>query len=286
MLQIDLADVQKLAPFNDNVRFLFCGIDVFSRFAFVIPLATKSADDTLEAWQKVLNQAKHWPQSVVSDRGSEIKNKKFIEFCHKHGIHTSYSDTSVHSPYIERFIGTLKVLMTKYRTEKQTNRFIDQLHKLVDTYNSRRHSTIKLTPKQGELEKYHGQMRRENQKRWDKVKKKKPRYRVGQLVLVSKQKETFFRKFHQHMQEEVFRIKKIKTNLPKPLYGLESYDDREEIEGLFYEFELTPIKITDKTFKIEKILENKQIQGENWVLVKFRGYREPSWTKESDIIEL
>lgn len=41
-LDIDLMDMQSLAKTNDNVRFLLVAIDVFSRFAWVVPLKDKT----------------------------------------------------------------------------------------------------------------------------------------------------------------------------------------------------------------------------------------------------
>ena len=38
VIQIDLADMQELATKNKNVKYLLCVIDVFTRFAWVIPL--------------------------------------------------------------------------------------------------------------------------------------------------------------------------------------------------------------------------------------------------------
>ena len=39
----DLADVQLISKFNKGFRFLLCVIDVFSKYAWVIPLKDKKA---------------------------------------------------------------------------------------------------------------------------------------------------------------------------------------------------------------------------------------------------
>jgi hypothetical protein len=48
--QIDLADLQKISKFNDNNRYLVTCIDVFSKFAWVVPIKNKKSDTVLEAF--------------------------------------------------------------------------------------------------------------------------------------------------------------------------------------------------------------------------------------------
>ena len=38
---VDLADMQLLSKFNKGLRFLLCVIDIFSKYAWVIPLKGK-----------------------------------------------------------------------------------------------------------------------------------------------------------------------------------------------------------------------------------------------------
>ena len=46
-------------------------IDIFTRYGFAIPIKSKNADDTLEAFKKILQQAKTYPSTVFSDRGNK-----------------------------------------------------------------------------------------------------------------------------------------------------------------------------------------------------------------------
>ncbi len=47
--QIDLADMQNISKYNDNFRYLVSCTDVFSQFAWVIPIKNKQAQSFLEA---------------------------------------------------------------------------------------------------------------------------------------------------------------------------------------------------------------------------------------------
>ena len=72
-LQIDLADVGNLSTANDGIRYLLVTIDVFTRFGFVVPLKNKKAEETLEGFKLVLQEAKQYPRTIFCDRGSEFK---------------------------------------------------------------------------------------------------------------------------------------------------------------------------------------------------------------------
>ena len=43
MWRVDLADMQLLSKFNKGLRFLLYDIDIFSKYAWVIPLKDKKA---------------------------------------------------------------------------------------------------------------------------------------------------------------------------------------------------------------------------------------------------
>ena len=38
---VDLADMQLISKYNKGIRYLFCAIDLFSKYAFVVPLKDK-----------------------------------------------------------------------------------------------------------------------------------------------------------------------------------------------------------------------------------------------------
>ena len=54
----DLADIQLLSKFNKGFRFLLCVIDIFSKYAWVIPLKDKKGISIINAFQKILNHSK------------------------------------------------------------------------------------------------------------------------------------------------------------------------------------------------------------------------------------
>ena len=49
--------MQLLSKFNKEFRFLFCAIDIFSKYAWVIPLKDKKGISIVNAFQKILNES-------------------------------------------------------------------------------------------------------------------------------------------------------------------------------------------------------------------------------------
>ena len=54
---VDLADMQLLSKYNKGIRFLLCAIDIFSKYAWVIPLKDKKGISIVKAFQIILKQS-------------------------------------------------------------------------------------------------------------------------------------------------------------------------------------------------------------------------------------
>ena len=55
---IDLADMQLLSKFNKGFRYLLCGIDLFSKYASVIPIKDKKNTSIVNAFNKIISEKK------------------------------------------------------------------------------------------------------------------------------------------------------------------------------------------------------------------------------------
>lgn len=69
--EADLADVQNLAEYNENVKFLLVIVDVFSRFLWVRPLKDRKAKSVIEAFKDLL-QGPRRPKAIRTDKGAEF----------------------------------------------------------------------------------------------------------------------------------------------------------------------------------------------------------------------
>ena len=148
VIQIDLADMQELATKNKNVKYLLCVIDVFTRYAWVIPLKNKVESTITDAMSELLHDLKPKPEIINCDNGSEFISASFKSLCVKYKIKINYAQKGDHHKLgvVDRFIRTLRDLMEKYMTMNKTNNYIDHLKDLVYNYNNSYHSAIKSTP--------------------------------------------------------------------------------------------------------------------------------------------
>ena len=79
----DLADMQLISKVNKGFRFLLCVIDIFSKYAWVVPLKDKKGVSVVNAFQKILNDSakkpnKLWLTMEVSFKTILLKNGKKI----------------------------------------------------------------------------------------------------------------------------------------------------------------------------------------------------------------
>ena len=73
----DLADMQLISKFNKGFRFLLCVIDIFSKYAWVVPLKDKKGVSIVNAFQKILDDSNRKPNKILVDKGSEFYNNSF-----------------------------------------------------------------------------------------------------------------------------------------------------------------------------------------------------------------
>ena len=73
----DLADMQLISKFNKGFRFLLCVIDIFSKYAWVVPLKDKKGVSIVNAFQKILKESNRKPNKIWVDKGSEFYNNSF-----------------------------------------------------------------------------------------------------------------------------------------------------------------------------------------------------------------
>ena len=53
---VHLADIQLLSKYNKEIRFLLCVIDIFSKYAWVVPLKDKKGISIVKTFQIILKQ--------------------------------------------------------------------------------------------------------------------------------------------------------------------------------------------------------------------------------------
>lgn len=143
---VDLASMESVASYNDGYKFILCIVDLFSRFAWCVPLKNKSATTVLNAVKEVIAKSGRSPEKSWSDKGSEFYNKVFLGWAKDHDIvvYSTFGDSK--SAVVERFIQTLRELISKKFSETQSREWIKMLPNIVKFYNQKFHKTIQMSP--------------------------------------------------------------------------------------------------------------------------------------------
>ena len=262
--------MQLLSKFNKGFRFLLCAIDIFSKYAWVIPLKDKKGISIVNAFQIILKESNRKPNKIWVDKGSEFYNSSFKKWLKENDIEMYSTNNEGKSVITERFIRTLKNKIYKYMTSVSKNVHIDKLDDIVKKYSNTDHTSIKMKPADVKDNTYIDFKKEVNDKN--------PKFKVGDHVRISKYKNIFAKAYIPNWSEEIFIIKKIKNPVPWT-YVLNDLNS-EEIIGTFYENELQ--RTNQNKFRIEKIIKRKIDK----LYVKWKGYDKSfsSWIDKKDIV--
>ena len=125
----DLIDMKEFSKDNKDYNYLLNVIDIFSKYAWSIPLKTKSALEVSKAFESILTKNK--PKKLWVDQGSEFYNKTFDALLKKHSIEIYHTFNEGKAVIIERFNRTLKSIMYKYLTANNAHKYIDALDGMI-----------------------------------------------------------------------------------------------------------------------------------------------------------
>ena len=271
---------------NNNLKYLITIIDGYTKFAFAFAVTSLRSVEYVKKFREFFNKLDQLPINLQTDKGSEFKSKVFSNLMKEYNVNHYFCTGDRKCAINERFNATIQTLIYKqmyYHKSLEWSKFINNA---LDIYNNKIHSTIKMSPKMAERESSQKKLLRTYLKKYRKVKKKKPKYKINQQVRIAKLKTKFKRGYLPSFKTEVFKIKNILTNLPIPRYILND-SNNESIEGVFYENELVPYSPKeDKLWDIEQVLQTKYVGKKKMLLVKWKGYNKKfnSWI-EADSVE-
>ena len=240
----DLADMQLISKFNKGFRFLLCVIDIFSKYAWIIPLKDKKGGSIANAFQSILKKSNRKPNKIWVDKGAAFYKNSFKKWLQDNDIAIYSTHNEGKSVVAERFIRTRKNKVYKYMTSISKNVYIDKLHDIVHEYNNTYHRTIKIKSIDVKDNTYINIGKEVNDD---------PKFKVGDHVRISKYKNLFAKGYTPNWSDEIFVIKEIK-NTVSWTYVINDLNG-EEIIGTFYEKELQ--KIDQQEFRIEKVIKKK-----------------------------
>ena len=179
---VDLADMQSLSRYNKGIKYLLCTIDLFSKYAWVIPIKDKRGVSIVNAFKKIISEGRK-PNKIWVDQGSEFYNKSFTDFLKINNIEMYSTFNEGKSVVAERFIKTQKNKIYKHMTAISKTVYVDVLDDIVNKYNNTVRKTIKMKPIDVTSHSYAEYNEESN--------KKYPKFKVGDHVRISKYKNKF-----------------------------------------------------------------------------------------------
>lgn len=245
---------------NKNKRYMLTCIDCFSRYAWAIPMESKSESSSLDAFKTILASGRK-PERIWTDQGAEFYNsvwKKFLD-SKDIGHYSTYSEVKV--SMVERFNRTLKTRMWKYFTEHDTKKWIDILDDLVDDYNTTKHSTIRMTPIEASKEENEKELM---EKLYPEPAVEEPKFKLGEWVRISRQKGVFEKGYTQTWSKAIYKI--VRISIQKPILCYLIDENKEAVEGGFYQNELQ--KTSQKPEKKPELTNDIPVYDHRFVKTK------------------
>ena len=149
--------MQAFSSFNQGFKYILTVIDVFSKYAWAVPIKDKSAASVTKTFEKVISD--RIPKKLWVDEGKEFYNATFKKLLDKHKIDMYSSFNEGKAVVIERFNRTLKISCGNILLQINVTRFyLDASDQMVKNYNDNVHSTIKMKPKEDSKDKNRGKV--------------------------------------------------------------------------------------------------------------------------------
>ena len=136
--------MQLISKCNKGFLFLFCGIDIDSKYVCVVSLKDKKGIKITNAFQQILNESDRKPNKIWVDKRNEFYNRSMKSWLQYNNIEMYSANNEGNCVVAKRLIRTLKNKMFKYLTSISENVYIDKLpERLVNKYSNTYNNTIK-----------------------------------------------------------------------------------------------------------------------------------------------
>ena len=191
--------MQSLSKKNKGIKYLLCAIDLFSKYAFVVPLKDKKGISIVNAFNKIIKQSNRKPNKIWIDQGGEFYNNVFKKWLSDNDIIMYSTYNEVKSVVAQRFIRTLKNKLYKHMTATGKNVYYAVLDDAVNEYNNTIHNTIKMKPID---------VKNDNKRVYiDEHNEKDSRFKVGDRVRISQFNNIFAKGYTPNWSTEILMTK-------------------------------------------------------------------------------
>ena len=263
--EADLLQLTTIKNYNDGYNYILVVIDMLCKYAWVEPIKDRTARNVASAFARIINRAQpRVPVCVQTDRGKEFTGSAFQELLRRKEIQFRVArNPDIKATVVERLNRTLRERIWRYFSHSDTKRYIDIVQKIVHAYNRTRHSGTRMRPIDGTL--YNASTASENLAKRAHYNYRRrstllPKFKVSNLIHISRTKDTFEKGYEKNFCEEVFKIISVSTRQNLYTYVLEDLNG-EIIDGFFYPEELVLVGrerlAPDQHFKVERVIRTE-----------------------------
>lgn len=105
--QADLIELIPFAKDNKDYRYALTVIDIFSKYAWVRPLKSKTGVEVTSVMKSIFQSDLRVPKKMHADQGKEFYNKHFQSLMHNYKIQHYSTFSTLKAQIVERFNRTL-----------------------------------------------------------------------------------------------------------------------------------------------------------------------------------
>jgi len=286
--QADLVEMIPYERVNNGYKYLLTVIDLFSRYAWAVPIKDKSGKEVKRAFENIFTRNARKPERLQTDEGKEFDNRHVQHMLNLENIRFFTVKSQFKAAVVERFNRTLKNKMWRHFTHTGSYKWLNILPGLMRAYNSTAHRSIGMAPAAVNKEIEHELWQRQEEtgpQQVSHVKESKQVLHLGDVVRLSKAKRVFDKGYLPNWTEEVFTISRI-IDTSEPKQYKVSDDRLEEIDGSFYAAELQKVS-KPEVYAIEKVIRSRKVAGgRRQYYVKWLGYgaEHNSWVDDIEDI--
>ena len=144
--QIDIFVMKAgLAKYNDDFRYIFVCIDVFSRKAYGQAMKSKDTESCLDALQYIIDKkAKARPRGIIADQDAAFQHKDWQHVMTENQIAFTMNALKDHKALgiIDNFAKVMKSSLNKFMEDDKTYKWTDYFQTVIDNYNKGTHTSI------------------------------------------------------------------------------------------------------------------------------------------------
>ena len=144
IVQMDIFDLSKYSPYNNNYKYMLCFVDVFTRKLFVYKMKTKNIDETTKGLETILKEIDHKIYVIMSDNDSSFLGEKFQDLLEDNKIILDPQVLNDHHALgiIDNMAKRLKLILAKHYIRSKSKNWINVIQKVINNYNDSEHSSL------------------------------------------------------------------------------------------------------------------------------------------------